>query len=192
MGLLLQKGLTSSQKIVGSLLIAIFIGPTFILFTHNFVSEPWVSEFSCYLSLVLTVFSIVVMLYLYVKNLWRPAAAWYNFSKLKKVLVVTAMPFLVFGVLWIDFAIFLPQVFTSVFGDAAVKTDVVIKDRYHSKRFCDYRLEPQSMNAIFFHYCISEGLYNYLPDEEVKAELLVRKSSLGFMVEDIRLLNNKR
>lgn len=127
MGLLLKKGLTSSQKIVGSLLIAIFIGPTFILFTHNFVSEPWVSEFSCYLSLVLTVFSIVVMLYLYVKNLWRPAAAWYNFSKLKKVFVVTAMPFLVFGGLWINFAIFLPQVFTLAFGSVEVRSDVVKK-----------------------------------------------------------------
>lgn len=192
MGVFFQKGSTLSQKVVGSVLMAMFVGPAFMIFTHNFVSSLWVSKFSFYLSLVFTGFSIVVLIYLYVKKLWRPAAAWYSFSKLKRLLVVPAMPFLLFGVIWINLAISLPQLYTLVFGDPAVKPDVVIKDSYHSKRSCDYRLEPQSINAIFFHYCISEGLYNYLPDEEVKAELLVRKSSLGFMVEDIRLLNNKR
>jgi len=102
------------------------------------------------------------------------------------------MPLFIFGLFWINFSISAPQLFTLLFGAETVKRDVVLKDRHYSRKSCNYRLEPQSINAIFFHYCISEGSYNNLPDTKMESELLIKQSVLGYIVEDIRLIHKER
>ena len=192
MGLLFRKGSTLNQKIVAAVFMAAFVGPAFLIFTHNFVAESIVSEFSSYASLVLTVLSVGILAYLYINEAWKPAPVWYSYSRFTRALLIPFIPLLLFGLFWVNLAISAPHLFTLVFGSNAVKLDMVVKDRHYSRRSCDYRLEPQSINTIFFHYCISESLYNQLPDKEMESELLIKQSFLGFIVEDIRLLHQKR
>ena len=192
MGLLWESGATKYQKIVAGILGAITIGPLFLMFTHNFIVEPRILEFSSYVSVVLTVCSVSIMAYLYAKELWKPASAWYKQSKFTRALVILFTPLFIFGMLWVNLVISAPQLYTVLFGSETVRWDVVVKNRYYSKRSCSYRLEPKSINAFYFYYCISESLYNLLPETEIESELLIKQSALGYVVEDIRLLSEKR
>ena len=191
MGLLWRKGATKYQKVVAIILSATIIGPFYLIFTHNFVAEPRVSELSSYASIVFTACLIFMLAYLYTKKLWRPAPVWHTYSKFKKVLLIPFVPLFLYGLFWVNLAISMPQVFTLLFGTDAVKRDVVVKDRHYSRRSCDYRLEPQTINAIFFHYCISESFFNQLPETAIESELLIKQSPLGYIVEDIRLLHKE-
>ena len=192
MGLFFKKSATLSQKIVASLFMAAVVGPFVLVFSHNFVAESSVSEFSLYASLLLTVLTIGILRYLYINEAWKPDPTWYNYSRFKKTSLMLFFPFFIFGLFWINLSISAPQLFTSVFGSNAVKLDTVVKHYLYSKKIwtCDYRLKPSSIDAIFFHYCISKDLYNQLPDTPIESELLIKKSALGYIVEDIRLFTN--
>jgi hypothetical protein len=96
---------------------------------------------------------------------------------------------MIFGLFWVNIAISAPKLYTSAFGEIDIMHDVVKKKKTSSRRSCDYRLEPRSINTAFFHYCISESDYNRLPGDEIKSELLLKKSSFGYIVKHIRVTN---
>jgi hypothetical protein len=192
MGLLWRDESTKHQKILAIVFSVIMVGPLFLMFTHNFVVEPKVSEFSSYISIFFTVFLMLMVAYWYVKKLWKPAPSWHKYSRIKKVLVVPFGPLFIFVLLWINLAISIPQLFTLLFGTDTVKRDLVVKNRRYSSRSCNYRLEPQSIDTIGFYYCISEDTYSQLPDMKIKSELFIRRSIFGYAVQDIKLLQKKR
>lgn len=191
MELVQQEGANRYQKIVASIFAATLIGPLFFIFTHNFVYKPVVSKLSIYVSLVLTISSISMLAYLYFKDKWKPANAWFGYSKIKRILVIPFAPLFIYSLFWMNIAISAPHLFTLMFGVDAVKQDVVVKDRHYSRRSCKYRLEPKSISAMFFHYCISEGLYKQLPEGEIESELLIKQSLFGYFVRDVRLFRSQ-
>jgi hypothetical protein len=191
MGFLWRKGSTKYQKIVAGALSASLIGPLFMIFTHNFVAKTFVSSSAIYISLALTLLSFTLVWYLRSKKLWEPAPVWYSYSKLTRTLIIPFAPIFIFGLFWVNFAISAPHLYTVIFGTEGIRNDVIRKDKHHSRRSCDYRLEPKSIDAIFFHFCISEEFYNRLPDGDLYGELVVKESSLGYAVEDIRITLDK-
>lgn len=188
MELLWVKGSTKYQKILSATLCLLTPGPLFLMFTHNFVNEPKVSTLSFYISLVLTVFFMLMLVYFYAMKLWKPEPAWYQHSKFRKASVILFMPVLVFFLFWINLSIAAPQLFTALFGDEMVIQDEVLKVKRYARNSCDYRLVPQSINTKFFHYCISPSFYNQLPATKMKAELIIKQSGLGYIVKDIKPL----
>lgn len=174
---------------VATVLSFMFIGPLMLVFTHNFVTSPNISEFALSASVALTVIALASIGCLYAKGLWAPAPAWHELSRLKKTLSIPAIPLFLFGILWVNLAISLPQFFTLAFGVMHTRQDLASKELHHSRRSCDHRLKLKSVSAPLFHYCISESLYNQLPETEIYAELVIRESALGYSVEDI-LINH--
>lgn len=184
MGLLFDKGATKNQKIVGTILLATMVTPFYSVFTRDFVSEPGVAEFSTYAAIILTGCLTLILIYLHAIKAWRPSPAWYKFSTIKKVVTFPLFLLFIFAILWANLAITVPQVYTSFFGVETVKQEILTKDR-RSKMACRYRLRQQSVNAILFQYCITESFYNRLPDTPMESELLIKESSLGYIVKDV-------
>lgn len=191
MNIFWNKKSTFAQNVTVYVLLAALIGPLFLIFTHNFVAESYYSKLSSYISIGLTCLSLFGFRYLYINNLWKPSPVWYSYSKIKRVLLAPFFPIFIFFLLWINLGISAPQALTLLFGTEVIKRDVVVKVRTNSRRFCDYRLEPQSTNGFLFHYCISESLYNQLPDTKIESELIIKKSAFGYIVEDIKLLDKE-
>ncbi len=183
------KGATKHQKIINATFIITSIGTGFVIFTHNFVASPNIARFSIYASLALTLVSMAIVRYWYTKGWWSPAPTWYKSSLLKKIILLLLTPLFVFALFWSNLGTSIPQLFTAILGTYNVEKDIVIKSRHYSRRKCHYQLEPKSIDAIFFHYCISESLYNRLPTGEIEAELILKQSALGYTVEDIRPLH---
>jgi len=190
--LLWRNDSTKYQKIVAAIFSLTTIGPLFLMFTHNFVTNPNVSTFALHASITLTVIAMAFVGRLYTKGLWRPAPGWHESSRLKRILIIPFVPLFFGGMLWINLAISVPQLFTLIFGSEHVRQDVVTKDSHYSRASCDYRLKPKSVSAPLFHYCIPESLYNQLPDTELEAELLTKESALGYMIEDIKPIQRQR
>lgn len=184
MGSLFSKEATKNQKIVGTIFFVIMLAPVYSVFTRNFISEPGVAEFSTYASILLTGFSILTLTYLYAKKAWRPAAAWYEFSIFKKIVSLPLFLLFIFAIIWTNLAITAPQIYTSLFGVETVKIDVLIKAK-RNKLACPYRLKQKSINAILFRDCISKSFYNRLPDTPMESQLLIKQSSLGYIVKDV-------
>ncbi len=192
MELLRKKGATKYQKVIAAIFTINIIGLVGRIFTHHFVTEPHFSRVAVYISLLLTLILITAVGFLYIRGAWRPTPVWYKYSAFKKIVLVPFIPIFIFVLFWVNIAISLPYLFTAVFGQTAIKNDVVIKDHSHSRRSCDYRLKPNSINVIFFRYCISEGLYNRLPGGEIEAELILKKSMFGYIVKNIRIKGEVR
>ena len=154
---------------------------------HNFVTEPGISELAIYMSISITIVSLIALTFLYATNRWRPAPKWYGYSTFMKIFVGLFTPVFIYGVFWINIAISLPHLFTVLFGETTIKTDEVTKVKSNSRRLCDFHLKVESIDAIFFRYCISNEIYNSLPDNKINTELIIKQSIFGYTVETINL-----
>lgn len=187
-GLFYQAGATKIQKIVTNIFFILLVGPAFFVFTGNFVYTAEVSKLSNYFSLILTVSAVSVLVHLFFKKKWKPGENWYSQTKIEKTLQIPLILLLIHSLFWINLAISGPHLYTFIFGVSGVKQDTVIKDRNFNRRSCDYELKPKNIDIVFFQYCITRDLYNQLPEGDIKSELIVKQSSLGYIVKDIRVL----
>ncbi len=192
MGLFWNKDASKSQKIVNLIFFVMSIGPIYVFFNHNYVTESHISKLAVYISLALTFLTIVIMVFLYARDIWKPTSYFYKVSKIKKFFIITLAPLLPLSLFWVNLGVVGPQLYTSYFGTKVVKSELVSKDRVYSRRKCDYQLKPKSVDVMFFWYCISENQFNSFPDGEVKAEMTLKKSLFGYTVEQISLVSNKR
>ena len=192
MGLLWLKGSTKYQKIVAAIFSVLCIGPFIWVFTRNFVIAPRTSYLAVNISLLLTAISIVVIAYLYFKNLWRPGPKYNRYSLGLKFIMIPIISGFIFILFWMNIAIAAPHLYTAVYGKDDIKKDVVIKDKGASRSGCKYRLKSNSIDSFFFRFCISERGYNQLPSGELEAELYIKKSVLGYIVNNIRVKNESR
>ena len=191
----IRKTITKKNQTILVTAIMVFIfSPFSIFFANNFVQSPSVSKFSVYIAGVFTVFFILLFIYLRIKNIWCPNRALDHYSKVKRAFLIAFMPAFFFMLFWINLAIPIPWLFTALSGEYHTRFDIVIKEKELGRRnrSCDFRFELKSVDPLFFHYCITENLYNQLPDEELEAELTIKESVLGYIVEDIKLINEVR
>lgn len=187
MALFSIEGVTKQQKVVVGITGLAGIGCFFSAVTHNFVASPIALDLALYASLTLTGVITIFVIYWHARGEWKLAPAWHGFSEGRKVIVLLFAPLLLWGMLWLNMTTSIPQLFTLTFGDENSRQDLVIKQKSSSRRSCHYRLKPKSVETAFFHYCIPENLYKQLPMAEMEAELIIQESSLGYVVENIRL-----
>lgn len=191
MALLWEKETTKHQKVVMLVIFVATVGALYSCSKLHFVVEPNILRFASYISIVLTVFSFLYVIYLFHNNLWIPAPGWHEHSKVKKILLTASIPFFMFGLLWINLVTTAPQLFTVFYGINTIKPSLVIKDRNYSRRQCKYIIKLMSVHTVHFHYCISEYQYSILPDKEMRADLIVKQSLFGYIIEDIKFPEDK-
>ncbi len=185
------SGISTPQKIISIGFFALLLTALVVaLSVSHFIPDPAVVRFGLYLSLFLTVFLVGFAEYLYHRGLWRPTASNYTESALKHYLLnlpaVFAFMFLVF---WFNFALTLPVAHNLLFGVATTERDIVEK-KYQSGRYarwCRYELKPQTFDGFWFRYCIEREQFDSLPEGQIEAVLLGRKSQAGFWINKIEI-----
>lgn len=187
--MLWAKNLSMYQKIVLMIFFVAFLGPFSLIFTGNFVPTTSHNRLALYFSLALTSILSIFIFYLYKNRLWISRLDWNRYSKLKKNIAVFASFATVVGIFWIDLAISLPHLYTEIFGKRALTIDTVTKENHYSRRSCEYRIQPRSIDFALFKFCISDTTYDRLPDENLRAKLILKQSRFGYAVEDIRVIN---
>ena len=184
-----SNGATKCQKIVASLFSLMVMGLISPIFFHDFVPEITTSISALRISTFLTLGSFIFIFYLRKRGSWEPAPAWREYSTATKLIALAFSPFIIFLFFWVNLAISLPHLYTFAFGQEFSRQDIVIKERIHSRRSCDYRLKPRSTDFTFFHFCISKSSYDRLPNEAVDGTIIGRKSRFGYTIEKIRFGN---
>ena len=175
-----------------SYLILIF-GASILFVTNKFVIEPGISTFAKYTALILAVVHFIFIRYLYKNELWKPEPSRYDeISPWFKKLILFPITFLlVFWLYWINIAMTYPFLYTLLVGQKSVINDTVVKEKVKSSKSCDFRLQPKSIDSSMFHYCISKNLYQQLPQKELEAKLFLKKSSLGYIVKKIDVIEGE-
>ena len=191
MSLFFIAGTRPWKKVVGSIFVALLLGALFSLLLHDFVAAPCVLKVTFYFSVGLTATSLLIPILLQQSSFLKPWPIFYGYSLTKKIVLALLLPFFVFGLFWINSAIFLPRLFTSFFGTVNIKSDVARKVERGSRKSCDYRLDVKSIESGFFHHCISEGHFNNLPDDEIRVKLRIKQSVVGYIVENIEPIGEK-
>lgn len=110
---------------------------------------------------------------------------------LKRLLMVICLPFLSLFPTIINLNFNFPYIYTASFGEMDDLGDLVVKGTYKPRRSFSthYELKPQSLNR-FFRFFISKEEFDSLPKDPVPARLIIKKSSLGFIVETIQFDRN--
>lgn len=191
MSLFFIAGTKAWKKVVGSIFMALLLGALFSLLLHDFVAATYVLKLALYVSVGLTATSLLIPIFLLQNSFLKPWPIFYGYSTTKKVVLTSLLPLLVFGLFWINSAIFLPRLFTSFFGTVNIKNDVARKVERRSRKSCDYRLDVKSIESGFFHHCISEGHFNNLPDDEIRVKLKIKQSVVGYIVENVEPIGEK-
>lgn len=186
MGLIFLKRAKRWQKILTCILIASTVGALYALLNHDFVAIPFTLRVAEFFSLGITSVLMVERSIYYLNNRWRAKILFAGFSRFKATLYVLFMPLLVFGLIWINIAISIPRMYTSIFGVESTRNDTALKHYRRSRRHCDYRLNPKSIDPFIFHFCISERRYGMLPSDEIEVELKISSSVFGYIVQEIR------
>lgn len=77
--------------------------------------------------------------------------------------------------------------YSAFLGDHKYVIISVHKSKQSSRRFCDFRLEGDSINRAFpAHLCISEAAFDRLPDE-FELKLYVKQSYTGSLIDTFDL-----
>ncbi|WP_222120372.1 hypothetical protein [Marinobacter piscensis] len=183
-----RKNYSLDHIILGLVTAVSSIGLIFSSFSHDFVVDPVVSEWSVYISLGLILFLCAIYWILYVKGVFCSFRESSLFAKgLKGFALLLGLPVFLFWLFWVNSAFFVPKLFTEIFGEDATLIAEVKKQSRASRRGwgCRHRLEFEAFSRRLFFYCISEQTYNFLPDRRIEVELLVTQSELGYVVEHL-------
>lgn len=174
---------TGAQKTAIVLLLILVFWPFQVFISHRFIPGEAVQLYAAWVTLFFTAFYLLLMLYVRRTSPGWPMFPYTGFKKLGMMLFI---PCLVYGFSWVNIAVAAPQVFTVLFGNDYSKNDLAIKRRpERSRRSCDYRLQPRSMDFIFFHYCISRSYYSALPEGDLAVNIHGKSSIFGVHVDEI-------
>lgn len=108
-------------------------------------------------------------------------------SRLMKGLAYFFVPFISVGFIWVALTHGVGSLISlSLGGEREVMVELR-KDRHHSRRSCDYRLEGGFLDKAFPSYiCIGETNYQKLP-EKAEYKIKGREHYLGFVADGVYL-----
>ena len=177
------------QKIITYIMFPIAIGMGFILLDPSFIPNSAVMLYATCLSLILTLYFLYLLKVAYNKRMFRPKKSRHKHPAYNVFLFGIVIPLFIFWSFWLNTAIALPHIFTSLIGKEVTKQDVLHKRWSSSKWLCNYHLKPSSVNFALFRYCISKEFYAQLPKKENDGELIVKKSPFGYIVKKIQIID---
>jgi hypothetical protein len=185
--LLWARGTPFPQKI-GILIMLLLCAGVILPYAvyPGFVVHPGVAQLMIYISIILTVGLMVTIEYLHERELWRPKISFYETSASKHyLLVIPGIALFLWGILWINLAVAIPQAYTHMMGKHLTEQDLVVKELGSRRTFCPYKLQPRSIDSFGFQYCIAGDEFDRLPAGEMTATLHLRRSAVGYIVEFI-------
>ena len=185
MNILWNKDTSKGQKALILLSLLLILGSSYSLFFYrSYVPLEQVFVATNYISAIVAAAIYISFVYLYrtgklgFKLKWSTAHKW------------LFAPLVLWLFLWVIISFSIPIGYTNVFGVVHINEGMAIKVRSHI-RGCNHQLKPAALKnkkESAFKYCISKDQYIQLPENEFEAELTTRKSSLGYIVENIKIL----
>ncbi|KFN41399.1 hypothetical protein N789_05855 [Arenimonas oryziterrae DSM 21050 = YC6267] len=107
-------------------------------------------------------------------------------SLFNKVLMYTLLPFMLYAMFWMIIVHALPDLVTLAVGDPHEEPASLIRDEYHGRRGCRYRVEGEALRRKFLsHVCIGEMFFAELPDRPVALVLKGKATWFGFHVSHV-------
>jgi hypothetical protein len=180
-----RDGSTLVQKAGLILFFVLIIWPFQVFISHSFVPTKDALNVALWAALGFTVFFLLLMLY--VRKTSRVKTTM-PYSRLKKLGVISVIPFMVYGLAWMNAAISAPQLITVIFGEERSYLGKAVKDHVRSRRSCDFRLAPEGVTFWLFHYCIPYSQYMSLPDGKLEVQLTTKNSFLGTYYREIKVV----
>lgn len=188
MGLLWTEGVSGFEKINNT----VFSIPALLMLVNafglrNFLPDPSFQHFSLLIAVGVTVWMAIWLLYGRSVGELKPTAKWYTYSRKKRCVAILAAPFLITLFNYVAIGYTLPHLVTRAMGEPGTVAYEVVRDRGGGRYSCEYQITNDEMKVPFFELCVSEGIWNRLPDIPFRAEFSVKKSSLGTIFKEIRV-----
>lgn len=179
-----------AQKVHGRIVTALGFSALAPIFTHDFVPNPTFSKYAFYLAVLLGILYTAILLFSQREKLKTEFNKKSRWGKTKDVLLFSfATPVIFSMIFWSLVAITLPHIYTSIFGNLTYKSAYYETD-YGSKYECRYQLEPDRAPFSLSHFCISNYVLNHLPEGDLKTQLTVKESKLGYIALSFKILKN--
>ncbi|MDH0293629.1 hypothetical protein N7414_31300 [Pseudomonas sp. GD04087] len=122
------------------------------------------------------------------RNGFAPQAS----TLLRKSLVVISLPLLVLFMVRVAVVHSVGDVYSRFVGQSAEIEAVMVKDHFHSRRGCDYRLEGAVLDGSLSGYlCVDPVRFTDLPPS-APYRLVGKSSLLGFHIDEIRVSSAER
>ena len=181
---------TAGQKVCMVLLFLGFAGFFFVMFSHSFVPSEAVKKVSSYLSLFLTMISVVALFGASKEHGGiGNSPGFKDLSLLKKVFVYPLCPVIIYGYFWINFGMAIPRLANDVIGTSSVNIEIAKKGE-DLEGICGGSLNFSSMSTIdefFFKYYLSTISYASLPDSPVEVTVHTKQSYFGAYVQSVEI-----
>jgi hypothetical protein len=171
-----------SCLLVGISLFTLLVSAVCGTFSNQFISSVFVKTYSH----IPTVVCVSLILLWFRSSRFNHQIIFVGrFKQIKKLSFNLMWVALIYGIVWISFAISIPRVGNFLVGETTSFNDVVTKRKSKPRTPCKYQLDIKSMSDFNFDYCISEDEFNRLLPHPYKAQLTVRSSFFGVYVVSV-------
>lgn len=156
----------------------------YLVSIREFRAHDWYYSLSIYISV-----SIAVLMMFFVLTIrWQkksPAPGWDALSKRNKLTGIMISFVFLFFIYWMNTGFLFPYLATQITGKEEFISLEVEKSSGYSRYSCRHQLKSKELQRFLFNICLSGENFYSIKNDNFVAELKVKNSSFGMILEGI-------